>query len=150
MKVLVTILVILILAAIAGYAYAKKTIDKFTFDIKFVGADLKGILSNGGFANIDLSATITNQNKFKVSVKDLYVEVYYKGQLLGKSTSIHDPFVIPANGRITISQGMTLSATSTFDIAKQFISGQKIEFEYMIKATIFNFYPLKVRGTFTY
>lgn len=150
MKTFIIILVIVVVLAL-GYKYGKKAIDNFDFgNPKFVGADLKSIFSSSGFATVDLSTTITNKNNFSVPVNNLYIEVYYQGALVGKSTTPHDAFVIPKNGSINISQNISLAVTNTVNIAAQIIGGQSVQFEYRIRAILFGFVPFFTKGTFTY
>jgi LEA14-like dessication related protein len=150
MRTFIIILVIVAVIGFFGYRYSSKAIDNINFNPKFVGADLKSIFSKTGFANIDMQATITNKNNFNIPVNNLYIEVYYNGAIVGKSTVPHEKFIVPANGSITISQNISLAVTNSLAIAGKLIAGQKVEFEYMIKGQLFNFLPLKVKGTFTY
>lgn len=151
MKGLTIILVIIVVLAIGGYLYSKKVLSKFNWGSpSLAGADLKNIFNSGGFANITLTDIVTNNNNFKVTVNNLYIEIYYQGSVIAKSTTPHDPFVIPANGSVTITQDMTVAINNSLTIAAQLISGNKIEFDYKIKAIIFGFYPLIYNGKFTY
>lgn len=151
MKPFYIILIIVAVVFIAAYIYAKKVIGKITFATpRFVGADLKSAFSGNNFTTIDLSENIDNQNSFSIPVNRLYAEVYYQGQLVGKSTTQHDPFVIPVNGNINVTQNITLAIAPGLDVVTQLISGQPIQFTYMIRAVLFNFFPFTYRGSFTY
>ncbi len=151
MKGSTIILIIVIALIIAGVVYGKKVIDNFTFgNPKFVGADLGSIFGGTGFSTIDLSMSVDNKNTFAIPVKNLYAEVYYNGQLFGKSTNAHDPFTIPANGSITITQNMTFALTNTGAIIGKLYNKQPLQFTYMVKGTLFGFAPFKYNGNFTY
>lgn len=151
MKAIWIILIIVVIILAIGYSQVKKAINNFSLGTpKFVGADLKSIFTNGGFAAVDLTSTITNNNKFSIPVSNLYIEVYYQGALVGKSTTVHNNFTIPANGTITISQNMTLAFNNTIDVGLKIISGQQVTFTYIVKATIFNLVPLRISNSFTY
>lgn len=147
------LIIIVVIAAILyfGYRAGKKAIDNFDIgDPKFIGADLASVFSGSSFTTIDLGTTITNKNNFSVSVSGLYVEVYYQGAILGKSTKPHDKFIIPANGSVDLTENITIALGNAAQIAGRLISKQPTQFDYMVKAKLFGFFPLTVRDSFTY
>lgn len=151
MRTFIIIIAIVLVLAIVGYRYGKKALAKF--DVQgpnLVGADLSKIFQSGNFATADLSATITNGNNFNIPVSNLYVELYYNGQTLGKSTTPHDKFIIPKNGSVSITQNMTLAAASGLDIASQLLGGNKLTFTYKVTGVLFGFFPFVYRGNFNY
>lgn len=151
MRKFLIILLIVAVVGFFGYRYAKRSIDNISFSsIGFTGIDLNNILSTTGFATVDVNTTIGNKNGFSIPVNNLYVEIYYAGKVIGKSTMPSDAFTIPANGSFTVSHNVTLSLSGSLDIATKLIQKRPVEFTYMIKATLFGFYPLIYKGSFTY
>lgn len=149
MRTIIVIIVIIVILYF-GYRGGKKIIDNFDFGSpKFIGADLANVFS-GNFATVDLGTTITNKNNFSVPVSGLYFEVYYQGQLLGKSTMRHDNFTIPANGSIEIMENVTLALGDVVQIAGKLLAKQPIEFTYMVRAFLWNVIPITVRNKFMY
>lgn len=150
MKNLLIILVVLALVYFI-FRYAKKVVNNITFsDPSFEGVDLLSVVNNTSFSNINLSTVINNNNTFNIPVEGLYLEVYYQGNLIGKSTSPSERFVIPAKGSIKITESVTLYLSNSIGIAAKLLANQPLEFSYVVKATIFNFIPLTYRSTFTY
>lgn len=144
-------LIALLIVIIAGYFYVKKVLDSFTFgDVKFVGADIKSILSGGTLAAINLSSTIENKNSFSVPVNGLYIELYHQGKLIGRSIAPQADFTIPSMGSFTISQSMTVDISGALSIAAGLLQGAPITFDYIIKAKLFRFFPLTYKGNFSY
>lgn len=146
-----TFIIILVIAAILyfGYTRGKKVIDNFTIDDpRFIGADLASVFNGSGFTTIDLGTTITNKNNFSVSVSGLYIEVYYQGAIIGKSTMPHDKFTIPANGSVDIRENITLALGNAIQVGAKLLTKQPVEFTYMVKATLFGFLPFKFNDSF--
>lgn len=151
MRTFLIILVFLAVITFFGYRYGKTAISKLDFGSpKFSGIDLLNVLNTSGFSQVNLSTVITNQNNFAIPVNNLYLEVSYLGNLVGKSTNTGTSFVIPANGQITISQNVTISLANSLGIAAKLVAKQPIQFDYLVKATLFNFFPLTFRSNFIY
>lgn len=145
MKYFLAILAVII---IIGYFYIKSALDKFTFgDVKFVGGDIRSILSGKAFTAINLSTTIDNKNNFSVPVSGLNVELYHDGALIGKSTVPQEDFTIPARGNFTINQSMTIDISKSLSIASKILSGTPFVFNYTVKAKLFSFFPLTYSGS---
>lgn len=149
MRTFIIILIIVVLLYF-GYSKSKTIIDNFEIsDPQFIGADIASVFNGSGFTTIDLGTTITNKNNFSVTVSGLYIEVYYKGMVVGKSTQPHPEFVIPANGKVDLVENMTLVLNNALEIGLQLIRKQPVEFTYLVKSTIFGFFPLRFRDSFT-
>lgn len=144
---------LLVLAAviIIAFFYIRNALNNFTFnDVKFVGGNIREILSGGAFTAINLSQTIDNKNSFSVPVSGLYIELYHQGKLIGQSTSAQPDFDIPAMGSFTINQSMTVNINSSLSIAAKILAGAPVIFDYTIRAKLFKFFPLTYNGSFTY
>lgn len=151
MRSFLTVLIIVALLLYFGYRFVKKSVENLTFSQpKFSGIDLLNFINKTGFSTVDLSTTITNKNNFDIPVNNLYLEISHEGNLVGKSTIPHEKFVIPNNGAITESQNVTLSLASSFSLAAKLLAKQPIVFDYTIKGTLFNFFPLNYSDKFTY
>lgn len=151
MKNFFIIVLIVAVIAISIYAYGKIIFKKFNWgQPAFAGADFKNIFSGTGFTTVTFVDTITNNNNFQVSIDRLYIEVYYGGSLIAKSTNVHEKFVIPANGSVTITQNMTLAINNSLGILSDLAQGNKLQFEYRVRALIFGLYPLMFKGNFSY
>lgn len=148
MKYFLAVLVIII---VVGYFVIKKILDNFTFgDVKFAGGNIRSIFDGTGFTAINLSMPIDNKNNFSVPVSGLYIELFYQGASIGKSTNPQADFDIPANGNITINQSMTFNVNSSVSIGLKALAGTPLTFDYTTKAKLFGFYPLTYNGTFSY
>lgn len=144
------IIAVIVIILYFGYTRAKKILDNFEIsDPEFLGADLPGLFRGTGFNTVDLGTTITNKNDFSVSVSGLYIEIYYKGMTVGKSTVPHEKFVIPANGSVDVRENMTLALGNAIEVGVRLLAKQPVEFTYMVKATIFGWFPLTHRDKFT-
>lgn len=152
MKNLLIILVILVVIGYFTYKKGKGYLDKINIsEPKFVGANLDSLISGTGFNSIDLQSTVTNGNNFAIPVNKLYIEVFYNGSLVAKSTRSHDAFIIPKNGSATINENITLSfGTLAIPIVADIAKKRPVVFTYNVKATLFNFIPISYTDTLTY
>lgn len=151
MKYLLIILAVIAAIAAVGYFYIKNISDSLTFGaVKFVGGDIKSIFDGTGFAAVKLSQNIDNKGSLSIPVSGLYVELYHKGNLIGKSASPNTDFTIPSNGNITISQTMTFDISKGLSIAANILTKTPITFDYIIRAKLFGFYPFTYKGNFVY
>lgn len=118
---------------------------KFDFDKGFKGIDLSqfsaiDILSASGTkVNPVLAMTITNENNFKIPIKDLKATFYHNNTLIGDTTSdlASKQFEVPANGELTLTDPVNIYLNkSGLDILKQKVSKQKVTFDYTVKLKI--------------
>lgn len=150
MKQAIIIIVVLIVLGYFGYRYGKKVVDKIEIrNPKFDSVDWKSIINGGGFANINLIDMVINRNNFTIPVSGLYVELSYKGNLIGKSTTPQD-FIIPANGDLAIKQNMTVAIGNSLDVGLKKIQGEQVTFDIIATMTLFGFYPYTYIDTITF
>lgn len=144
-------IVALLIIIIVGYFFIKNALDKFIFgEVKFVGADFRSIITGSPITAVNLSSTITNNNSFSVPVSGLYIELYYQGTIIGKSTAPQPDFTLASMGTTTINQSMTVNISGGLSVAAKFLSGVPVVFDYTIRAKLFGFYPLSYNGNFTF
>lgn len=97
-KILFSILAILIIIA----AYVKYAISKFDYDFSIVSFRPVTInLREGAVVNIVLNLIIKSSFFFSIPVKSLYYEIYFKGNIIGRSPGKSD-FVIRKKGEDTV------------------------------------------------
>lgn len=160
MRGLFITLIILGILAYFGYKKIKEYASNITFpDINFLGRDLVAILFGKGtgsinvsnnIINVTLSTTINNNNTFNIKVSGLYLELFYKGILLARSTFPHETFTIPKKSSITLTENISVYPNFTNDIVVKLLKKDPIDFSYTVKATLFGFFPLKFSSNFLY
>lgn len=149
MKTFILILVIVVILGLVGYRVSKKAIDKISFSKPTIrNLNLSSI--GNSFSTVDLTTTIENKNNFDIPVSGLYIELYYQGQLVGKSTVPSEKFIVPMNGSITITQNVTIYLNSTLNVAAKILSKELITFDYIARGIVFNVVPLQIRDSFIY
>lgn len=104
------ILVILIITVISFYLFAEYAVN----NIKVKKISLREInlagLKNAN-ADIAINVEIENNNFFNINVKDLYIELFYKGVLLAQSSQSNLNKInisIKANSKTTISHSFKI------------------------------------------
>jgi len=110
MKLGYKILVILIIVVVSFYLFAEYAVSNIKASkISLREINLAG-LKNAN-ADIAINVEIENNNFFDINVKDLYIELFYKGVLLAQSSSSSLNKInisIKANSKTTISHSFKI------------------------------------------
>ncbi len=92
---------------------------------------------------------IKNQNPFSIPIKDLNIEIYYRDELIARSTEKEGKLIkIPTNGEIKFDEKMTLFANqNSFNLITNFGLKGAFELKYIIKLKLYNA-PVSFKGTY--
>ena len=150
------ILLVLFVLAILLWTWYKNLLSKINITFKFGKVDLKGISISdiivSGQTDIDLDAeiTVTNDSIIDLSISDLRVEVFYRGQLVAMSKEIlTSEVVIPKKDKAEFTIPLlVLLDSNTLNLLVQYTTRRTFSVEYRISFKTLNL-PVTITGLYT-
>ncbi len=132
------ILIAIILVLVAFAAYLKYALTKFEYNLKLGSYTPKSINPKGtSVIQIVLNISVKSAFFFRVPIKSLYYEIYYKGGLLGKSASVSSFTLIP-NEFVIFSEPIDIYINNeNAQVAINYISKIPTDFTAKIKVNVF-------------
>jgi hypothetical protein len=158
MKLIFKILLIVLFILIVIVLYAKSIVDKIEFDfniknLNFKEFILKDVTGQGSKTLITIEYLINNKSNTTIKIKDLYVEAYYNGKLIAKSTDKYDntkEIVLNKKQPSKFEQEYyVLLNKQSIDLASKIALKTPVNIGYLIKVKLFGF-SLKYKGTYNY
>lgn len=158
MRTLIWILVIGILLYFI-YKKIKEGIGNIKLKVRLgnirVGKFIKIIVAEKGqvIPGLETEALviIENNNNYSIPIKNLYIEIYDKQTLIGRTTEItKERVIIPRNTVSSLSHFIDIYPVQAFfDVLKNLKSGDKIKLNYRIKLNVFSI-TIPFKGEFEY
>lgn len=159
MKLVFKILLIVLFVLIVVALYAKSIIDKIEFDfniknLNFKEFILKDVTGQGSKTLITIEYLINNKSNTTIKFKDLYVEAYYNGSLIAKSTNNYNNtkeiVLSKKTNDIKFEQEYyVLLNKNSIDLASKIALKTPVNIGYLVKVKLFGF-SLKYKGTYNY
>jgi len=128
---LITILIILVTAAIFLYFWTKNLLKKLTFGAKPDFSKLNFIDINASLAGVEfpVNVSILNRSKYELNIKQLDLELYYNGTRVGQTIEKHDLNVQKrTNNEYSIIFYMENNA-ATRQLIKDYLAGKELNLE---------------------
>ena len=152
------LLIVLFLIAIFGlYIYSIVSKLKFDFEIKNINLQdfiLKEISGKGSKVKIDIEFKINNKSNTTIKIKDLYVEAFYKGKLIGNSIysyeNLKEISITKKTDNILINQEFyALVNSESIDLATKIAAKIPVDIGYVIKLKLFGL-DIKYSSVYNY
>ena len=146
------------LIAIFGlYIYSIVSKLKFDFEIKNINLQdfiLKEISGKGSKVKIDIEFKINNKSNTTIKIKDLYVEAFYKGKLIGNSIysyeNLKEISITKKTDNILINQEFyALVNSESIDLATKIAAKIPVDIGYVIKLKLFGL-DIKYSSVYNY
>jgi hypothetical protein len=145
-------LLILVLIAAALFAWYFIIESKITFAFKLTGLNIKGLgkslLEGTVAADVEVTTVITNRNLFGVNLDELQIELYHKGELLGKSLEPSGHIRIKPDSVTEVSHWIKFYLSQDlFELLKAAGDDENEQpLEYVVRGRLFGI-PVKFKNT---
>lgn len=120
------------------YIYILVIISRFYFKFDLSGISLAQ-LSGTGKINVKINGSVQNDNDFRVTFSDLYVQLFYNKELIATSQKVDDKkYTIPAKGKFQFEETVDLYVNpTTLQLAANIALKVPTEIEYQVRLKIF-------------
>lgn len=119
---------------------AKQAIGRINYDYTIKGVKLlKLSLTEPSLAQVSVLINLKNDNKFKIQISNLYYEIYYKGNLLAKSSkeSVAKILDIAASSTTSFNQEIEVFVDKTnLQVLKNYVTNMPTDYEIRVVAEI--------------
>lgn len=147
------ILLAILLIIIAFVAYILYAIKNFSYDYVIEGYKPKTIDIGAGKAviNIAMKVIINNSLFFSIPIQSLYYEIYYKGNLLGKSADSSGFKILPKPKTTEVRQSVDIYIDKkNIQVAQNYLTKTPTEYTGKVFVRVMGI-PIKVTNLkFTY
>lgn len=159
MKLIGKIFLVLLFVIIVLALYAYSIFQKIDFDFNIKGFNfrefiIKDIKNQGSKTVIKIEYIINNNSNTNLKFKDLYVEAYYNGKLIAKSTNNYENIkevLLPKKTRnIKFEQEYyVLLNKESIDLTGKILNSIPVNIGYFVKVNFMGI-NLKYKGTYKY
>lgn len=130
-NVLITILILLVAAAIFLYLWTKNLLKKLTFNAKPDFSKLNFVDVSATFSGVEfpVNVSILNRSKYELNIKELDLELYYNGTRVGQTIEKHNLTVLKkTNNNYSIIFYIENNA-ATRQLIKDYLAGKELNLD---------------------
>lgn len=146
--ILIAVLILFALAAFAGY-YIYQFKDKVEADYAIKKIELVELLR--GKANIILDLKIKNTSSSSITLKNVYIEVFYKGVLISKTENPIPRVDVVPNGT-SLTPGINIAfmpSEQSAEVIASYVNNKPINLDISLKTSVFSI-PVRIKTNYTY
>jgi len=130
--------IIIAVVIVAIYIYVLVSISKIYFKFDLAGISL-GEITDQSKVNLKINSYIENLNKFRITFSDLFVQLYYKNELIASSIKKDiNKYTIPLKGTLSFKEDLQLFVNNTtVKLITDIATKQPVSIDYIVNVKIF-------------